>query len=396
MRMPSKDIKRIALLGFSFCVAASLALSQARAETDKAPIPAPALSPAAASAPVPAPEHGHASTQGKYVQQMAVMDTPSKSENTSSAGKENAGAAALSNYSGLPQDLKNDLTLISSLEVPGWEGLPPLGLALMKNALLGPDGKAVEEAGGKPADLLVEYGCTDVVSRQFRRGQRNCNLSLFRFQNPDGAYGIYSTTREGSSTVIIRGQGSSEDQDSISFFSGNAMVFLSTTAKDDDEAKELLSKLADQIAPRLAGGPPLPRMISLLPHFERLSGSEKFFMGSKALRHSVNIPFGDSLLLDQSKGAAYADYRYSRPMAERLNLLLADFGDPLTAQTAFNSYVASMSQYSRKTLERSSSEVLCKMSDTYLMCGMIGPRIYVISGARKAASPSLLARELHR
>ena len=172
------------------------------------PVPplAPALVPSATTAmPVSAPD---LSAGSRYVKEMAVMDTlpsPHAAGSSSNSGKQVA------------TDLKDDLALVSSLSVPGWEGLQALKLSLSKNSLVAPDAKAVEEVQGKPASILVEYGCTEVVSRRFRRGEHYCQASLFRFASPDGAYGAYTTMRGGSSTVVVRGQGSSEDDDSISF-----------------------------------------------------------------------------------------------------------------------------------------------------------------------------------
>lgn len=200
--------------------------------------------------------------------------------------------------------------------------------------------------------------------------------------------------REGSSTVVVRGQASSEDQDSITFYSGPCMVFLNSTVEGDEEAKQCLGKLADQLAPRLPANAPPPKVIVSLPHFDRLNGSEKYFMGSQAARHYANLPFLEALQLDQSKNIAYADYQYSRPIAERLKLLVAEFKNPADAQAAYSSFVATMTSYCRKKLEESNSETLCKMSDSYLMCGTSRTKVYVVAGARKASSPLILAREL--
>lgn len=346
------------------------------------PPPAPALAPSATTTmPVPAPA---LSAGSRYVKQMAVMDTlPTQ-------------ATAAGSNSGKPAapDLKNDLALVSSLAVAGWEGLDPLKLSLSRNSLVTPGSKPVEEVQGKPASILIEYGCTEVVSRRFRSGQRYCEISLFRFAKPDGAYGAYTTMRGGSSTVVVRGQGSSEDDDSISFFSGNALVYLHSTSDSDDEAKAVLGNLGDQIAAHLSGGPPVPRLILSLPHMDRLAGSERFFMGSQSANRYGNIQFPTELLLDQSCGAACADYLYPRPRAERLKLLVAEYGNQSIAQNAFNLYSATMSSFSHKTLDKSGAQILCKMSDSYLMCGISGARVWIISGAKRASSPGVLAGEL--
>ena len=332
---------------------------------------------AVSSTPEQAPKQGSSVPKGTYIQQTAQTDDGSHVQISPTV------------------DLADDIKLLKSIDVPGWDAQPAMGLINSQNNLVGHEDKPFDEIGGKPAAILVEYGCIDVATRIYKRGQRQLHVNLFHFKTDDGAFGAYSTMREGSSTVIRRGQGSSEDERSISFFAGKYMAFLSNPNEDDDEAKEALGKLADKLAQVLPNGAEKqPLMIASLPHFERLKGSEKYFMGSKSANHYATAPFLDSLQLDQSKGAAYADYTYSRPMAERLKLLLTEYSTPSLAQSAFSAYTASMASLSRKTVSRGSNELICKMSDSYLMCGMNGPRVYVISGARKANSPNILAREL--
>lgn len=307
---------------------------------------------------------------------------------------QNATDSAGENQEKLASQLRNDTALLNSLSEPGWEAQTATAFNSEKNRILSADGKEAQEIAGKPASIILEYGCLDGVSKQFHRGHRYCAITLLRFSTTDGAYGAYSTLREGSSTVVVRGQGSSEEQNSISFFSGNCVVFLSTTASDDDEAKEMLGHLADRIAPLLQGSSNAPRIVSALPHYERVKGSEKFFMGSRATQHYTNLPFVESLSLDQSSGIAYAEYKYASPISERLRLLLSEYHNEQSAKNAFNSFVANMSAYGKKTSKHNDNQVVCKLADSYLMCGLSGVKVYVISGARKAASTNILSRDL--
>ncbi|MBX9690574.1 MAG: hypothetical protein K2X27_27915 [Candidatus Obscuribacterales bacterium] len=309
----------------------------------------------------------------RYVQQSALMD------NSVPSSANNAGPAQI----------------LSSLSLSGWEAPELEKYSLQNHKLVAAGGALVEEAGGKPASVLLEYGCIAVFKRQFKRGTRNCVLTLFQFAKTDGAFGAYTTLREGSSNIVMRGQASSEDQDSITFYSGPYLAILKSTLDGDDEEKEALTRLADQLSARLSVAAAAPPAIILsLPHFEKLKASEKYFMGSKAAMHYCNIPFQDALMLEQSLGAAYAEYQYSRPIAERLRLLLVSFPNAELAQSSFNSFALSIGNMSRKTVEKTTSDILCKMSDSYLMAGLNGQKVYVIAGARKPAAPSMLVREL--
>lgn len=323
-----------------------------------------------------------------YIKQTPLTDTASSKET-----KEKQGFKIEER---LDPVLKADLTLLNSLGQAGWQTQSGTYFRKVNDKLVAADGKISEEISGKPVSVLLEYGLVHAVSRKFTHAQHVCTAVLFRFDSPNGAHGAYSTMREGSSTVVVRGQGSSEDQNSISFFSGNCLIFLASNSEDGEDSKILLTSLADRLARQLPAEPGSYSLISALPHFEKLNGSEKLFMGPKSAIHYANFPFIDELQLDKARGAAYADYQYSRPMAERLKLLIAEYASPELAQQAFNSYTNNLNNYSRKTIEKTDSELICKLSDSYLMCGMNGARVFVIAGSRKANSPKVLARELMR
>ena len=329
--------------------------------------------------PAKAPDFSAAS---RYVKQTGVIDTSPVNAATQTRGKKAPAP-----------NPKNDLDVLSLLAVPGWEGLEAQKFSLSKNLLVNSAGKAVEEVQGKPASVLIEYGCTEVASRRFQNKQHNCEASLFRFASPSGAYGSYTTLRGGSSTIVVRGQASSEDDGSISFYSGNALVCL-RAAEDDDEAKGILGLLADQIGPYLSGGPPVPELVLSLPRLNRLSGSEKFFMGFQSANRYCNIPFLSDLLSDQARQAVSADYLYPRPRSDRLKLFLAEYNNQAGAQKAFDSCANSISSSYRKMLDKSNNQIFCKMSDSYLMCGTKGLRVWIIAGAKRASSPGVLSIEL--
>ncbi len=325
---------------------------------------------------------------GTYIQQAPVLDSVTK-------------ASSMPPVAPSPRiftsDGERDAAFLDTLSVQGWEAKAGSSIHLAENQLLNSDNKPIEEIARKPSSVLIEYGCSNVTEKQFKRGHRVCTVYLLRFKTSDGAFGAYSTMREGSSTFIARGDGSSEDERSITFHSAKFLLILDSSEEDDDEAKEVLIKLADKITsliPTKQAESKEPKVIAALPHFERLKGSERYFMGSKSAMHYSNVPFIESLNLDHSQGAAYADYAYSRPIAERLKLLLTEYSNSGTAQNTFNTYAENMASLSKKTVQRGNNELICKMSDSYLMCGTSGSRVYVITGARKATSPNILAREL--
>lgn len=289
--------------------------------------------------------------------------------------------------------LQQDAILIGKLAAPGWEALPLEALRARDGALQTPDGRTVAEAAGHPSDFLLEFGCTDAVSRRFKRGQRSCTAAIYRFSSVSGAYGAYTNLRVGASTVLVRGNASSEDDDTISFWKGNCFVALSTTAENDDEAKSLLTSLANVIAPQIADTSEKPALLRQLPMIERTQGSERFYLGPIAARQHVSIPYID-LSLAKCKGAISADYQFPHPYSERLRLLLIDYQSPSVAESVFKTYRTALASDS-KVVEDADRHLLCKVNNSFLMCGRSGDkRIFVVWGARKKYAPGMLARQL--
>ena len=293
----------------------------------------------------------------------------------------------------IASNLQTDLAIANSLSLAGWEGLPPHALNKSRDALVGHDGNPPSEPVGVSPVLLMEFGCTDVVTRRFRRGNRFCVVQIYRFAKSNGAYGAYTIFREGSSTVVLRGQASSEDDTCISFWKGNVLAKLTTTTEDDEEAKDALGKLADQLVGKIEETASTPLVIKALPSFEKIGGSEKYFMGAEGAHRYINVPFIETLQINQSEGAGHADYQFAAPMAERLGLLVVDYKSSAQARTVFQAYVDNIVSMSNKVLQRSATEALCKVSDSFLLCTNSGRRVYVVSGARRRFAPAVLARQ---
>lgn len=295
----------------------------------------------------------------------------------------------------IQSNLKHDLGAVSSLSLAGWEAQSPVWMTRTKGTLVAPEGVTVPASVGASRPLLLEYGCTDFVSRSFHREGASCHVDLYHFAKADGAYGAYSTLREGSSNIVLRGQASSEDDNCISFWKGSVFAKLKANSENDEEAKSALTKLADELVKRIEGTGELPLVLRSLPSFEKVKGSEKFFMGTEAAHRYLNVPFIETLYLTGSDGAAHADYQFASPISERLGLLAINYKSATLAQSSFKSYVDNITAMSNKVLQRTDNEALCRVSDSFLLCQLNGQKLIVISGARKKFSPGMLARQLH-
>lgn len=246
-------------------------------------------------------------------------------------------------------------------------------------------------------DLLSEFGCASLTRRIFQRGQRYLYTNAFEFETPEGAFAAYNFLREGASTVVPRGSASSEDDQSISFWKDRYFINLLQTSQDDEESKEGLQSIANQLEHRITSTSDPPRILSNLPVIDRVRGSEKLVMGPNSGRHFFPAPYMGALSLDKARGAATADYQFHSPYPERLKLLYIDYGDPVAASLAYESYISGLGEQHASSPSESGESVttsLFKLNNSYLLCQLRGPRVAIIMGARKRISPMFLARQL--
>ncbi len=170
-----------------------------------------------------------------------------------------------------------------------------------------------------------------------------------------------------------------------------------TTSQDDDECKEVMHKIADQLAMAIPANATIPQVIARLPYIDRVKGSEKLIMGPGSARRFFPAPYIGSLAFANSKGAAVADYQVQYPYPERLKLLFVDYADYAAAMSAYDGYIEALEEGGSLEREDPSikADVLLKINGTYLLCGLRGQRLVIVSGARKKESETLLARQLY-
>lgn len=244
-------------------------------------------------------------------------------------------------------------------------------------------------------DILAEFGLRKHYRITYQRGQRFLRVSVFFFSNPEGAYGAYNFMRQGSATVVVRGAGSSEDDQSISFWKGQSFVRLIQTSADDDESKEALTVLAKEIDAAIPASSLPPLVLNQLPVVDRVHGTEKLVMGPNSGRRFFPAPFVTSLSLERARAAVTADYRFQIP-PERLKLLVVDYGTVSLAGSAYECYRSSLdAEHETKDVSDANTPAgLVKLDNGYMLVQLRGTRIFVIMGARKKVSPLMLVRQI--
>ena len=270
---------------------------------------------------------------------------------------------------------------------------------------------AVESRGGAPqffpfnqlgleveaqrVAILREFHCVSVYSKTFKRGQRQIFARIYFFNAPASAYGAYSLLHQGASTVIRRGDGSSEDDQGISFWQGRTFVSVYGTSLDDDESKEVARSIADRFSNLLQEHASLPAILDQLPRLDRVRGSERIVMGSLSARHFFPAPYLNFLDFSHVSEAATVDYKIQTP-PDRLKLLYIDYLYPAYALAAYNTYTQNFSGKAVNVEEPiAGASCMYKVNGTFILCQQMGGRLAIITGARKKESAALLARYLH-
>jgi hypothetical protein len=249
------------------------------------------------------------------------------------------------------------------------------------------------EVDGQRVSILKEFRCYSVYTKNFKRGQRVITARVYEFSNPESAYGAYSMLRQGASTVVRRGDASSEDDQGISFWQGRTFVSIYGTSIDDDESKEVVRGMADKFSHVLQEHAALPQILDQIPRLNIVKGSEHIVMGTLSARKFSPAPFLNYLDFSHAVAAATADYQIP---PDRLKLLYVDFQYPGYAAAAYRSYAQNFEGRSVPIEEPLIGETcMYKSGGTFILCQQVGERLAIISGAKKKQSAATLARFLH-
>jgi hypothetical protein len=291
--------------------------------------------------------------------------------------------------------VKNDplVSRLDGLNKPDWTAEPlQVFIGNKGNGFADKDGGRPQLPPNQQQDLLDEYHCSHILIKKFVRPQRTATIYVFSFPETDQAYGAYTTMRSGSSTVVVRGDASSEDDDSISFLAGRRLVLLRTTADQDQVSKDQISSLADDLVKAIDDRARKPELIASLPVLDRIAGSERMFMGPLATRKYISLPFMQSLALGKCYAAALAEYVFATPLTERMKVLVIEYANPPLARNLFATYIEAM-DVSHKCRALQPTVQLCRNGDTWMLVTLSGSRLTFITGARHKEAPVILQRQ---
>jgi hypothetical protein len=297
------------------------------------------------------------------------------------------------------------------LSESGWTGTPLSIDAIEDSTITAPAATVVPAVPAKAsptvapvapnvfegAELIKEFGGVECARRTFSRGQRQIRVSLYRFRTSDGAYGAYLGLRRGSTNTIQRGDASSEDDRSISFWKDVYFASVVGTSEADDESMEVVTRFANKLAKTLTVSSAEPALLSRIPIIDRVKGTEKIVMGPISLKRAFSAPYADTFYSLKIIDGAVSDFQTLMPDRERMKLMLVRYETPEAANSVYVKYIGLMQdQHKLQTtdfyLPQSS---IFKMSGTFLFCQLRGAELLVITGARKKPSLTYLARQVY-
>lgn len=248
------------------------------------------------------------------------------------------------------------------------------------------------------SSIISEYKVNLFARKTIARGQRTIYIDVYQFDQTAGALAAYYYLRKGATTVIKRGDASSEEDDSISFCQGALFVSIYGTSEDDDESKDVIRKCADALS-RLTNTPGAkPEVMRQMPVLDLIAGSEKLVAGPISARKFCPAPYLQSLVGDGNEivWGSVADYQIQAPFKERLKLLITEYPTAESAQSHFAAYTAELSsgRGEMPATRLAGSANVYKLANTFIACDLKGKTICLVTGAKKRFSPQLLLQQM--
>jgi len=303
-------------------------------------------------------------------------------------GKSNSAATGQASPGG--DDSEAVFRALYDLKANGWTPAP-LKIEILKAKTDAPPAPDTATWDIEATQLLAEFGACEYGVKTFARGQRHINVKVYRFESSDGAYGAYLTFRHGSSTLVLKGDATSQDDKSISLWKDKYFVSV-VGAPDDEESMLVVTHFAETLAVAIKASSREPQVLTRIPVLEKVRGSEKIVMGPVGIRRAFLAPYVNALNAEHITTGVVCDYKMQEPYRERLKLLLLQFASQELANKAYVGYLSALQeQHKPQSLDNFMPQSnLFKISGSFLLVQLNGNEVVVITGARKKTSlPSL-------
>jgi hypothetical protein len=209
----------------------------------------------------------------------------------------------------------------------GWSGTVSAGL---NPPVIYNGDKAASMTANQQAAARQEYGFVAGEEGSYSRGADALWVTLYRMKDPSGAYGLYSYLRP----LDMAGRGPNEhsvmSREEALVLIGNLVLDIrgSDLTKDANDLDALVSAVSAK-----AQDGPLPTLTEHLPTQGFILRSDKYILGPVTLNQFFPVSQNDWLGFSTGAEAEVARYHVD---GRELNLLIADFPTPQTAQKKLN------------------------------------------------------------
>lgn len=205
----------------------------------------------------------------------------------------------------------------------GWTGQPQPGIP----APVAHNGDHVANmAAGQFVATQQEYGLVSGEQAAYSRANGKLQVTLYRMKDPSGAYGMYSYLRSPDMLRADITDHSAMSRERALVLDGN--LLLDVHGADLPQLGKDLNALVAATNPKAEQGP-LPALSDHLPTKGFIDRSDKYILGPQTLNQFFPVTPNDWLGFGAGAEAEIARYRVD---GRELNLLIADFPTPQTAQ----------------------------------------------------------------
>jgi hypothetical protein len=204
----------------------------------------------------------------------------------------------------------------------GWTGDPQPGIP----APVVFNDHSASVAAGQLAATRQEYGFVSGEQAAYSQANEKLQVTLYRMKDPSGAYGLYSYLRSPDMRRADITDHSAMSHERALVLDGN--LVLDIHGADLERSGKDLNALVAAINPKAEQGP-LPALSDHLPVKGFIDRSDKYILGPQTLNQFFPVTTNDWLGFDTGAEAEVARYHVD---GRELNLLLADFPTPQTAQ----------------------------------------------------------------
>jgi hypothetical protein len=234
-----------------------------------------------------------------------------------------------------------------------------------------------------PAPLSVaaarEYGFLSGERVNYARGvDESLYVELYRMKDPSGAYGEYSYLRKPDMSRTGPTDHSALSPAEAVVLVGNLVLFIQGSELVKD-AKDL-NVLVNEVSAKAQQGP-LPTLSEHLPTKGLIERSDRYILGPLTLDQFFPVSQNDWLGFSTGAEAEVARYRVN---GRELNLLIADFPTPQTAQKKLNE-LQQVYHVNAADADQNDSPVFGKRSITLLA---------IVFGARTRAEADKLLEQV--